>query len=55
VKFNFAPCCTHAKCSFRVLLHTKKIETPKEGFTKIRSQVASAGGRLECLIVLWWV
>jgi hypothetical protein len=22
-KFNFAACCTHAKCSFRVRLHTK--------------------------------
>jgi hypothetical protein len=24
-KFNFAACCTHAKCSFRVRLHTKNI------------------------------
>jgi hypothetical protein len=22
-KFNFAACCAHAKCSFRVQLHTK--------------------------------
>jgi hypothetical protein len=24
-KFNFAACCTHAKCSFRIRLHTKVI------------------------------
>jgi hypothetical protein len=28
------------------------VKTPKENFTKIRNQVTSASGQLECLIVL---
>jgi hypothetical protein len=27
-KFNFAACCRHAKCSFRVRLHTKVFCVP---------------------------
>jgi hypothetical protein len=30
-KFNFPACCTHAKCLFRVRLHTKYYFAPKKG------------------------
>jgi hypothetical protein len=37
---------------FTVFTVKKNIKTPKENFTKIRNQVTSASGQLECLIVL---
>jgi hypothetical protein len=37
---------------FTVFTVVKKIKTPNENFTKIRNQVTSVGGQLECLIVL---
>jgi hypothetical protein len=41
-KFNFAACSRHAKCSFRVRLHTKNIK--KHHHSKIDQLHKFAGG-----------
>jgi hypothetical protein len=42
----------HSLTIFIVKTVKKKVKTSKENFTKIRNQVTSASGQLECLIVL---
>jgi hypothetical protein len=42
-KFNFAACCTHAKCSFRVRLHTKKCFLLKIDFLNFMTELSDKG------------